>query len=323
MQRFRLGLGLVLVMIAAAWPARAQEAWPQRPLRLVVPYPPGGVTDGFGRLAAEWLAPRLGQPVVVENRSGASGALAIEYVMASRADGYTLLVSSNSQLVFQQVAGRPSYEPLRDLAPISIMGRNPAVLAVRADLGVTTLPAFVALLRQSPGKYDYSSAGAGGASHLAMVLFTQVTGTSMQHVPYRGGVPAMQDLLAGVVAAHAAAPSDALPHVTGGRIRLLAVTGDKRLPAAPEVPTTAELGYPQMTLFMWNSLLAPLGTPAPVLARLEREIRAACGDAVFQAGLARLGAEPVCGSSAEMATTLRTETPMWREVVRASGLTFD
>jgi tripartite-type tricarboxylate transporter receptor subunit TctC len=323
MQRFRLGLGLVLVMIAAAWPARAQEAWPQRPLRLVVPYPPGGVTDGFGRLAAEWLAPRLGQPVVVENRSGASGALAIEYVMASRADGYTLLVSSNSQLVFQQVAGRPSYEPLRDLAPISIMGRNPAVLAVRADLGVTTLPAFVALLRQSPGKYDYSSAGAGGASHLAMVLFTQVTGTSMQHVPYRGGVPAMQDLLAGVVAAHAAAPSDALPHVTGGRIRLLAVTGDKRLPAAPEVPTTAELGYPQMTLFMWNSLLAPLGTPGPVLARLEREIRAACGDAVFQAGLARLGAEPVCGSSAEMATTLRTETPMWREVVRASGLTFD
>jgi tripartite-type tricarboxylate transporter receptor subunit TctC len=323
MQRFRLGLGLLLVMIAAAWPAWAQEAWPQRPLRLVVPYPPGGVTDGFGRLAAEWLAPRLGQPVVVENRSGASGALAIEYVMASRADGYTLLVSSNSQLVFQQVAGRPSYEPLRDLAPISIMGRNPAVLAVRADLGVTTLPAFVALLRQSPGKYDYSSAGAGGASHLAMVLFTQVTGTSMQHVPYRGGVPAMQDLLAGVVAAHAAAPSDALPHVTGGRIRLLAVTGDKRLPAAPEVPTTAELGYPQMTLFMWNSLLAPLGTPGPVLARLEREIRAACGDAVFQAGLARLGAEPVCGSSAEMATTLRTETPMWREVVRASGLTFD
>ncbi len=322
MQRFRLVLAVLLLAVAAL-PVRAEEAWPQRPLRLVVPYPPGGVTDGFGRLAAEWLAQRLGQPVVVENRSGASGALAIEYVMASRPDGYTVLVSSNSQLVFQQVAGHPSYEPLRDLAPISIMGRNPAVLAVRADLGVATLAEFVALLRQHPGQYDYSSAGAGGASHLAMVLFTQVTGTSMQHVPYRGGVPAMQDLLAGVVAAHAAAPSDALPHASGGRIRLLAVTGDRRLPAAPEVPTTAELGYPQLTLYMWNSLLAPLGTPAPVLARLEREIRAACGDTTFQAGLARLGAEPVCGSSADMAATLRTETPMWREVVRTAGLTFD
>ncbi len=322
MQRFRLVLAVLLLAVAAL-PVRAEEAWPQRPLRLVVPYPPGGVTDGFGRLAAEWLAQRLGQPVVVENRSGASGALAIEYVMASRPDGYTVLVSSNSQLVFQQVAGHPSYEPLRDLAPISIMGRNPAVLAVRADLGVATLAEFVALLRQHPGQYDYSSAGAGGASHLAMVLFTQVTGTSMQHVPYRGGVPAMQDLLAGVVAAHAAAPSDALPHASGGRIRLLAVTGDRRLPAAPEVPTTAELGYPQLTLYMWNSLLAPLGTPAPVLARLEREIRAACGDTTFKAGLARLGAEPVCGSSAEMAATLRTETPMWREVVRTAGLTFD
>jgi tripartite-type tricarboxylate transporter receptor subunit TctC len=156
-----------------------------------------------------------------------------------------------------------------------------------------------------------------------MVLFTQVTGTSMQHVPYRGGVPAMQDLLSGVVAAHAAAPSDALPHASGGRIRLLATTGDKRLPGAPEVPTMAEAGYPQISLFMWNSLLAPLGTPAPVLARVEREIRGACADATFQAGLARLGAEPVCGSAAEMATVLRTETPMWREVVRASGLTFD
>ncbi len=322
MQRFRLVLAVLLLAVAAL-PVRAEEAWPQRPLRLVVPYPPGGVTDGFGRLAAEWLAQRLGQPVVVENRSGASGALAIEYVMASRPDGYTVLVSSNSQLVFQQVAGHPSYEPLRDLAPISIMGRNPAVLAVRADLGVATLAEFVALLRQHPGQYDYSSAGAGGASHLAMVLFTQVTGTSMQHVPYRGGVPAMQDLLAGVVAAHAAAPSDALPHASGGRIRLLAVTGDRRLPAAPEVPTTAELGYPQLTLYMWNSLLAPLGTPAPVLARLEREIRAACGDTTFKAGLARLGAEPVCGSSADMAATLRTETPMWREVVRTAGLTFD
>ncbi len=319
---FRL-CGLLLLAALLPHPATAQEAWPQRPLRLVVPYPPGGVTDGFGRLAAEWLAQRLAQPVVVENRSGASGALAIDHVMASRADGYTLLVSSNSQLVFQQVAGRPTYEPLRDLQPISIMGRNPAVLAVRAELGVATLPAFVALLRAAPGKYDYSSAGAGGASHLAMVLFTQVTGTSMQHVPYRGGVPAMQDLLAGVVAAHAAAPSDALPHVTGGRIRLLATTGDKRLPGAPDVPTMAEAGYPQMSLFMWNSLLAPLGTPAPILARLEREIRAACADAAFQAGLARLGAEPVCGSTAEMVETLRTETPMWREVVRTAGLTFD
>jgi tripartite-type tricarboxylate transporter receptor subunit TctC len=319
---FRL-CGLLLLAALLPHPATAQEAWPQRPLRLVVPYPPGGVTDGFGRLAAEWLAQRLAQPVVVENRSGASGALAIDHVMASRADGYTLLVSSNSQLVFQQVAGRPTYEPLRDLQPISIMGRNPAVLAVRAELGVATLPAFVALLRAAPGKYDYSSAGAGGASHLAMVLFTQVTGTSMQHVPYRGGVPAMQDLLAGVVAAHAAAPSDALPHATGGRIRLLVTTGDKRLPGAPDVPTMAEAGYPQMSLFMWNSLLAPLGTPAPILARLEREIRAACADAAFQAGLARLGAEPVCGSTAEMVETLRTETPMWREVVRTAGLTFD
>jgi tripartite-type tricarboxylate transporter receptor subunit TctC len=311
---------ILLGLVLAGAPAGAQPAWPDRPLRIVVPYPPGGITDGFGRLAAEWLAPRLGQPVVVENRSGAGGALGVEHVVAAKPDGTTLLVASTSPMVLQLATGSPGYDPRRDLAPIGIIGRNPALLAVRADLGVTTLAEFVALVKQRPGTLDYSSSGTGGISHLGMLLFAQRTGTSMTHVPYRGGAPAMQDLLAGTVAAHIAMPPDALPHAGGGRIRLLAVFGDARLPAAPELPSTTELGLPGLALDSWNALFAPAGTPPAVVARIAAVMRGACDDPGVAATIGRLGSAPVCGTPEALAETLRTEIPLWQEVVRRAGL---
>lgn len=305
-------------------PAAAQAPWPDRPIRLIVPFAPGGVTDSLGRLSAEWLSNRFGQPVVVENRSGANGAIAAELVAHSKPDGYTLLTASASQMVMlPALTHHLNFDAEKDFAPVSIVGSNPMVLGVAASLGVRSLAEFVALTKRQPGKLDYSSAGSGSSTHLAMALFLERAGISMQHIPYRGGAPAMQALLAGDVSAYFGNPSDMIPYATGENVRILAVAGSERLRALPDVPTVAEQGYPGFRAETWNGITAPAGTPAEIITRLASDLRAACDDATFRGNLERLGTTPVCSTPEGFRQAMQTDAPLWREAVRISGATLD
>src|SRR5687768_3769473 len=223
-------LTLVLVALCAlATDAPAQE-WPQRPLRLIVPFAPGGVTDTIARSSAEWLTRRLGQNVIVENRLGASGAIALEAVAKSAADGYTLLMAPLPQMAILPAMTKTSYDPVRDFAPITIVGSNMFALAVYRSLPADTLPKFVSFAKARRGQVAYASAGSGTVSHLTMALFMQRAGVDMVHVPYKGGGPAMADAAAGHVALYFGNLSEVIPHATGNRIRVLAVSGDSRAP---------------------------------------------------------------------------------------------
>jgi tripartite-type tricarboxylate transporter receptor subunit TctC len=303
--------------------AAAQATWPERPIRVLVPFAPGGVTDAIGRLSAEWLSRSLGQPVAVENRSGANGAIAAEAVAHSAPDGYTLFTASASQMVMLPALARINFDPARDFAPVSIVASNPMVLAVSTGLGATTLAEFVALAKRGGGRLDYGTAGSGSSTHLAMALLLSRAGIGMQHIPYRGGAPAMQALLAGEVAAYFGNPSDIIPHLEGGRIRALAVAGPERLASLPGVPTLAEAGFPGFRAETWNGIAAPAGTPEPAIRRRAAALGEACGDAGFRAALERLGTTPVCSTPAAFRDSMAADAPIWREAVRVSGASLD
>lgn len=306
-----------------ALPALAQPQWPDRPLRLLVPFAPGGVTDSIARLSAEWLAPRLGQPVVVENRTGANGAIAVEAAVRARPDGYTLLTASASQMVMLPALARLTFDPARDLAPIAIIGANPQVLAVSQRVGVADLPAFLAYLRAGDGQVPYSSGGSGSSNHLAMAMLLQRAGLRALHVPYRGGAPAVQALLAGDVAAYFGNPSDVIAHQGGPQLRVIAVAGPERMASLPGVPTVAEQGFPGFRAETWNGIAAPAGTPPEVVARLAGVLAQACLDPGFSAALLRLGTVPVCSSPEGMRRAMDTDGPQWAEIVRAANITLD
>lgn len=315
--------GLAAVIGIGSAQAQATGDWPERPIRVLVPFAPGGVTDSIGRLSAEWLSKSLGQPVPVENRSGANGAIAAEAVARSAPDGYTLFTASASQMVMLPALTRLNFNPATDFAPVSIVASNPMVIAVSSALNVSTLEEFVALARSRPGRLDYSSAGNGSSTHLAMALLMQRAGIEMQHVTYRGGAPAMQALLAGEVAAYFGNPSDMIPHLEGNRIRVLAVAGTTRLGSLPGVPTVAESGYPGFRAETWNGIAAPAGTPAPIIRRMATALGNACTDAQFRASLERLGTTPVCSSPEAFAEAMRRDAPLWQEAVRVSGARLD
>lgn len=323
-----LALALLALAPLAFAPARSlaqspAPAWPDRPLRLLVPFAPGGVTDSIGRLSAEFLAARLGQPVVVENRTGAGGAIAVEAVVRSRADGYTLLTASASQMVMLPALTRVPYDAPRDIAGISIIGTNPQVLAVSARTGVNNLQDFIAYLRANPGQANYSSGGNGSSNHLAMALLLQRAGVEAQHIPYRGGAPAMQALLAGDVAAYFGNPSDIIPHKDGPAIRVIAVAGATPMAALPGVPTVAAQGFPGFVAETWNGIAAPAGTPEPAITRMAEILGTACADPAFRAALERMGTVPVCSTPAQFRATMERDGPQWTELVRVARLALE
>jgi tripartite-type tricarboxylate transporter receptor subunit TctC len=317
-----MAMGLA-ALAATPVPAAAQAAWPDRPIRVLVPFAPGGVTDAIGRLSAEWLSKSLGQPTPVENRSGANGAIAAEAVARSAPDGYTLFTASASQMVMLPALTRVNFDPVKDFAPVSIVASNPMVLAVSTKLGVNNLAEFIALAKREGGKLDYSSAGTGSSTHLAMGLLLGRAGIQMQHIPYRGGAPAVQALLSGEVGAYFGNPSDMIPHLDGGRIRVLAVAGSERLASLPGAPTVAEQGFPGFRAETWNGIVAPAGTPEPVVGRMAQALGEACKDAGFRASLERLGTTPVCSTPAAFRDAMAADAPIWREAVRVSGASLD
>jgi len=314
-----LALAAAVVSVAGAGRTNAQH-YPSRPVTIVVPFAAGGNTDNIARLVAQRFGEKLGQQFVVENRPGAAGALAAEFVARSPADGYTLFMSALTQIAIVPAVNKTRYDPIKDFAPISVIGTNPFVLAVNKDLPVKTLPEFVAYVRAQPQKMPYATAGVGSQNHLSMALFLKRAGIEMTHVGYKGNAPAMSDLVAGHVPVMLSNPSDAMPQAAAGAIRLIAATGNRRSSQMPNVPTIGESGFPQFNVLTWNGLLAPAGTPREIIGLLAKQVADAVKDAKFAERLVSLGIDPLGNSPEDFTAMIAADTALWAEAVTIAGV---
>jgi len=289
----RLGLSAAALAIAAPAAVQAQAAWPAKPITLVVPFPPGGSVDIMARQYADPLARILGVPVVVDNRPGAGGSVATQAVARSKPDGYTLVVSSqSSHLANPLTQPKIGYDPIKDFENIAILGRQPNALVVHASLPVRTFAEFLAYAKKNPGKLDYGSGGAGSMGQLNVEMLKAATGIYATHIPYRGGSQLITAVLSNEVQFILDNLVIMLPHIKDGKVRALAVASEQRLPQLPDVPTMAELGYPQLNLSSWTGIAAPAGTPEPVVQKLYQAVRQAASDPAMQAALRSRGVVP-------------------------------
>ena len=311
---------LVLLLVTVWTQASLAQSWPQKPVKVVVPFPPGGVTDSLARITADWLTQRLGQPVIAENRPGASGAIAAELVARAEADGYTLFSAATPQLAVVPHVQKINYDPVRDFAPISIVGTNPFALACNQKIAATSLKQLVDYIRAHPGELSYASPGSGTVGNLTMALFLARAALKMEPVLYKGGGPAMADVVAGHVPCIFGNLNEILPHAGGGKINVLAVSGEARAHQLPQVPTVAEQGYPGFRTVTWNGYVAPAATPRNIIERVAREIAAGCKDTAFTARLEKIGVDPVCGTPAEFERAVRDDLALWKEAVQAAGI---
>jgi tripartite-type tricarboxylate transporter receptor subunit TctC len=315
---------LAAALAAAPLAARAQQGFPDRPVRLVIPYPAGGSLDVVGRAIGPKFQEQTGQPLVLDNRGGAAGTLAADHVAKSRPDGLTLVLASAPQLSIAAALqpGLP-YDPRTDLVPVTWLVSTPFAMFASAASGLTDLAGVLARGRAEPGKVPFASPGNGSLGHLALEMFAQASGTQWLHVPYRGAAPAMNDMAAGTVALTFTVPASALPMVQGGRLKPIAIAGPQRSPAMPEMPTFAELGLPQVDCQLWLGVMAPKGTPAAVIERLDAVFRAALADPAARATLDRSGATVTGHGPAEFAQLLEADYPRWGEVIRRGNITLD
>jgi len=311
---------LAALALATSFAAYAQQ-YPAKPVKVVVPFPPGGVTDALARITAEWLTQRMGQSFVAENRPGASGAIAAEFVARAEPDGYTLFSAATPQLAIVPHVQKIGYDPLKDFAPVSIVGTNPFALGCNAGkVPAGTLKDFVDYVRAHPGQLSYASPGSGSVGHLTMALFVARAGLKMEPVLYKGGGPAMADVVAGHVPCYFGNLNELIPHSGTGKVKLFAVSGSTRAPQLPNVPTVAEQGYPGFRTVTWNGYVAPASTPREIIDRLAREIGAACKDAAFVGRLNKIGVDPVCSTPAEFSQAVRDDLALWKEAVQAAGM---
>ncbi|MEI2415333.1 tripartite tricarboxylate transporter substrate binding protein [Orrella sp. JC864] len=322
--RIRLALACLAAMAAGAAPA-APQAYPERPLTLVVPYPAGGVADQIARPIAQALGQRLGQPVVIENRAGANGNIGSVYVARQQpADGYTLLLGSLSTLAINpHLYKSMGYDPLQDLQPVSLTHQMPNVLVVGPRTPYRSVADVVAAAKADPGGLVYGSAGNGNTMHLTGVQFQQQSGTQLLHVPYKGGPPALNDVMAGQIPMM----FNNLPAVVAfhraGRVRVLAVAADQRSPLLPDVPTMAEAGVPGVVTTVWNGLLVRQGTPPAIVQRLNAELRAVLQDPAFQAPLQALGYEVLWSTPEAMQTLIRTDSEAMAQTIEQADIRID
>ncbi len=318
----RRSISLVL-LAACGLPAAAQNFPPTKPVTLVVGFAPGGAADAAARLIAKKLSENVGQAVVVDNKAGAGGNIAHQFVANAPADGTVLLLGSIGPLTIAPHIMKVPYKPFVDLAPISGGVNFPNVLVVHGSLGVKTLAEFVQLAKKKPGSVQYASTGAGSASHLAGELFNQRAGIEMLHIPYKGGAPALTDLLGERVSSYFAAPPTAIPHVESGKLIPLATTGSVRPAYLPKIPTVAEAGYPGFEALNWYAFVAPGKTPVPLLDRWNREIVKVLSDPSVQDALNKHGLTPQPTTRAELAAFMRKESDKWSRVVRERKITAD
>lgn len=306
----------VLVVASAAW---AQD-YPVRPVRLVVPYPPGGPVDIVGRLTAQKLGEQLNVQIVVDNRSGANGNIAGEIVAKSVPDGYNLLMGANGNIAVNPALYRKMpFDPLRDLQPISLVANAALMLVVHPGVAAKTTAELIGLARSKPGSINFASSGVGSTAHLCGELFKSMTGIQIVHVPYKGSAPALNDLIGGQVQMLITGVSSALPQVRSGKLRGLGVTSAKRLTALPDVPAIAETvpGYEVLT---WYGVFGPAGLPAPLLKRLHGAVITAMGSKDVQERLTALGAEAATNSPSAFAAMVKEEIAKWGKVVQSAGI---
>ncbi|MFZ2737401.1 MAG: tripartite tricarboxylate transporter substrate binding protein [Burkholderiaceae bacterium] len=318
----------VLIALVAAFlvgqGAWAQAiAWPSKPIRIVVPFAPGGNTDSIARIVAERLTVSLGQPVLVENKVGAGGGIAAEFVAKAVPDGYILLMAPMPVMAILPAINKTNFDPLRDFLPISNIGSNPFVLGVHKSVPANNVQELVALVRTNPGKYNYASGGSGSVSHLSAALFVNRAQIDMAHISYKGGAPAVIDLLAGNVQMYFGNFSELAPHVSGGNIRLLAVSSDQRSRQLPQVATIAESGFSGFRTVTWNGLMAPAGTPLSVVQRVADAVKEVLASEGISARLHQIGVDPIGSTPRELADTLRSDMAIWSEAARAAKLKME
>ena len=306
--------------ILAPHAAAAADAYPAKPVRFVVAFPPGGGTDIIARSIAQKLAERIAQQVVVDNRPGAGGNIGTDMVAKSAPDGYTLLMGSAGPLAINaSLFGKMPFDPIKDLAPVTLAASTPNVLVVHPALRAATLKELIALAKARPGEINFASSGHGTPAHLAGELFNLMAGVKMVHVPYKGAAPALADLLGGQVQIMFSTMPPALPHVRDGKLRALAVTSAKRSPAAPELPTVDETALPGFEANTWHGVVVPAGTPGAIVARLNREIVAILHLPDVVERFSSQGAEALGSTPEEFAAYIKSETLKWAKVVRDSG----
>ena len=310
-------------LYSGASPVLAQP-YPAKPVRLVLPYPPGGGSDTIGRPLAQKLTESLGQQVIVDNRGGANGNLGMEMVARSAPDGYTLVFALSPQLAVNvSLYKKIPYDPVRDYQPITLLGSGGYILVVHPALPAKSVKELVALARARPGQIAYSSSGNGSGGHLAAELLCTMTGTRMLHVPYKGGGPALMDLIAGQVQVLFATQLASWPHVQSGRIRALAVSTAKRPASLPDLPTVAEAGVPGYDAGVWYAVLAPAGTPRDIVARLNGEIAKALNQPDFRSLLTNNMIEPIGGSPEQLGAFIRSEIKKYAKVVKDANMQLD
>jgi tripartite-type tricarboxylate transporter receptor subunit TctC len=298
------------------------QSFPNRPIKIVVPFPPGGPTDVTARVIAERLQARLNNTVIVESRpGGAGGTVGAKAVATSDPDGYTLLFALVGTLtIAPAIFKNTGYDPLKNFAPVAMIATGAQVLAVHPSVPAKTLKELVAYAKANPGKVSYCSPGFGTQPHLLGEMFRSVTGANIIHVPYKGSAPAVTDLLAGQVQMMFDAPTTLGPHIKSGKLRGLSVSTDKRIDVLPDIPTTAEAGYPQLAATLWGGIVAPAGTPEPVIDKLNAAINAELKGDAMRKSFARFALEPDPKSPQEFKTFLAAEVKKWHDVVETAGI---
>ena len=321
-QHWLAHFGAGAALLLAALCAQAQT-WPAKPIKLVVTYPPGGTVDAVARVIAPKLATRLGQPVVVDNRAGAGGAIGGDVVAKSPADGYTMLLDASNHAQNPALRSKMPFDTLRDLASVSLLVKVPNVLVVNPATSIHSVKDLIAQAKAKPGQIDYASSGNGSAQHLAAELFSSMAGVSINHVAYKGGGPALTDVMAGQVPVFFASLASSLPYIQGGKLRAVAVTGKARSPVLPQLPTVAESGLPGYEVYEWNGVFVPAATPAPVVERLSKELAAVLKEPDVRTRLEAMGAEVVGSSPAELDAFRRAELAKWSKLAKDNKIQLD
>jgi len=309
--------------LAATAGAVSAQSWPNRPIRMVVPLSPGGFADVPARILAARLSVVLGEQVFVENKPGAGGTIGADFVAKARPDGHTLLFTGTPHVISAWLYKNLPFDPLKDFAPVALVATGPYVLVVNPQLQVHSVQELIAAAKAQPGKIDFASSGNGSGQHLVAALFNSMAGINLNHVPYKGSGPAMQDLVSGQVKVSFAGIPNVLTHVRNGRLRALAVTTPKRSPDLPEVPTVAEAGVPGYEATVWGAVVAPAGIPREIVERLYAETAKVLQDAEVQQGFRASGLEATVLRPDELGALIRVEYEKWGKVVRDTGATVN